>query len=163
MKVYFRPGDDPRNRPGLFEFVCDINGKPFAAMLNKSLLAEFPHPDYGWLWTIQLDCAAGDVEHEMPSEPEIHALNDLSIKMFEQLLASLDILFVGTTLHRNNFEMMFLGRADAVSAIGGAVYELPFQMGQAQERFLHFKSDHDPAWQQLTGIYQIVRQFATPD
>jgi hypothetical protein len=70
---------------------------------------------------------------------------------------------VGTTLHRNNFEMMFLGRADAVSAIGGAVYELPFQMGQAQERFLHFKSDHDPAWQQLTGIYQIVRQFATPD
>lgn len=163
MKIYFRPDDDPRNRPGLFEFVCNINGKPFAAMLNPLLLKNFPNPDYSWLWTIQLGCAPGSTEHQMPADEEINTLNDLSIKLFARLLKDLDILFVGTTVHRNNFEMMFLGREKDVTKIGGSVFELPFEMSLAKDRFLHFKSDSDPEWKQLAGVYKIVREFASPD
>lgn len=163
MNVFFRPADDPRTRPGLFEFVCDIEGKPFAAMLSKSLLSHFPDPEYSWIWIIQLACVDIDPEYEMPSETEMDLLNNLSIRLFEALHFEVDVLFVGTTVHRNNFEMMFLGKPDDVGAIGGAVYELPEALPEVASRFLQFKSNHDPEWSQIAGVYQVVREFSSPD
>jgi hypothetical protein len=163
MNVFFRPNDDLRNRPGLFEFLADVNGKPFAAMLSKGLLRKFPDPEFGWLWTLQLACGDVDPEYEMPTEAELNLLNALSIELFEALHTKLDILFVGTTVHRNNFEMMFLGKAEDVAAIGGAVYDLPEQMPEIQDRFLQFKSDHDPEWKALLGVYQVVREYSHAD
>jgi len=163
MNIFHRPADDPRNRPGLFEFICDIDGKPFAAMLNKALLSPFPNPEYSWIWIIQLACMDIDPEYEMPTEAELEYMNNLSIKLFEVLDQTLEVLFVGTTVHRNNFEMMFLGKPDAVAQIGGAVYGLPENLPEAASRFLQFKSEHDPEWSQISGVYQVVRQIATPE
>ncbi len=163
MNVFFRPVDDPRNRPGLFEFVCDVEGKPFAAMLNKALVTPFPDPAYPWIWTVQLACRDLDPAYEMPDEQEMDALNSFSIRLFETLHAKIDLLFVGTTAHRGNFEMMFLGRENDVAQIGGMLYALPEILQDSQGRLLQFKSDRDPEWEQLRGIYSVVRQYATPD
>jgi hypothetical protein len=160
MKVFYRPPDDPRNRPGLFEFVVDLKGKPFAAMLSTLLLQEFPNPEYDWIWTIQLRCVGSADVYEMPNDEELDLLNTLSIQLFDTLHKDLDLLFIGTTAHRNNFEMMFLGRKADISTIGGAVYELPERMSDAQDRFLHFKSTEDQDWSQLVGLYKIVKEFA---
>jgi hypothetical protein len=161
MNIFFRPDDDPRNRPGLFEFVCDVNGKPFAAMLSKALVEPFPNPDYTWLWTIQLACPAADPEFEMPAEDDLYAINSLAVRAFGLLHATLDILFVGTTIHRGNAEMMFLGREEDVAEIGGTLLEFPEKLGADAGRFLQFKSERDADWQQITGLYEVVRQFAS--
>ena len=154
------PGD-PRARPGLLQFVQDINGKPFAAMLSTRLLDRFPHPDYPWLWVVHLACHGYDPASELPDGDEFEAVKTFAIRVFDRLNLEFDVRFVGTTMHRKNVEMTFVvTEADSPRIAGALSEDLPREFGPDRWRFVKHASTHDAAWVELVDIYQAVWRHA---
>lgn len=161
MQLHVFPPDDPRTRPGLFQFVQDIKGKPFAAMLSTKLLDRFPHPDYPWRWTLYFACKVQDLESEMPDSDEFEAVKTFAIRVFDRLNLEFDIRFVGTTIYRGNVEMVFVAtEADFARLAGTLSEDLPGEFGPDRWRFRKYQSTRDATWEGLADIYDVVRRHA---
>lgn len=159
MNVFFMPEDDPRCLPGFFAFICDVNGSPFGAMINKSLLDRYADPQYPWLWVLKLPVQDLDPLWNMPTDTEMMRLNGQARQFVDLIGRSVDILYVGTTVHKGNFEMMFVGREEDTAAIGGAIYALPDELPELRDQEFQFRSERDAEWRQINGLYEVLRQI----
>lgn len=161
MELYALTADDPRTRPGLCQFVQDVNGKPFAAMLSTKLLDRFPHPDYPWRWTVNLAYKVDDQESGMPGWDEFEAVKTFALGVFDRLNLEFDVRLIGTTIYRGNAELGFLSTEAEFPRIAGTFSEgPPGDFGAERWRFRQFSSVRDPAWEGFAALYQVVRRLA---
>jgi hypothetical protein len=156
MEPYILPTGDPLARPGLFQFVQDIRGRPFAAMLSTKLLDRFAHPDYPWIWTVCLSCTQGDGE---PDGNELEAAKTFALRLFDRLNLEFDIRLAGATLFRNNAELMFVSSEADFPRIAGALSAgLPGEFAADRWRFRSHESTRDPPWARLADYYRVVQR-----
>jgi hypothetical protein len=156
MEPLVLPDSDPRARPGLFQFVQDIRGRPFAAMLSRKLLDGFPHPGYPWIWTIYLSCRQGEGD---PDADDLEAVKTFALRVFDRLNLEHDIRLAGTTIYRNNAELLIVSaEADFPRIADTLSGRLQGEFAADQWRFRKHECTHDPSWVLLADIFQVVRR-----
>jgi hypothetical protein len=156
MEPYVLPDTDPHARPGLVQFVQDIRDRPFAAMLSKKLLDGFPHPGYPRIWTVYLSCRQGDGD---PDADDMEAVKTFALRVFDRLNLEYDIRLAGTTIYRNNAELLFVSaEADFPRIADTLSGRLQGESAADQWRFRKHECTYDPSWVLLADIFQVVRR-----
>jgi len=135
----------------------DIDGFPFELMINTELNDATTRENYDWLWTVTIKSLDSD-KMGLPSDNERKKLMGFMKKIIQTVLKETDIKIVGTSLHKETYDIMFYGKNKDSAIIGGTIAEMPSYMEDVKGRFLNFKGVEDINWEKVQGYYNVFQQ-----
>lgn len=133
-----------------------IDDAPYELMLNVSL-ADDPHKEaFGMIWIITLQSFSND-ESGQPVEAERALLKGLFREIIQRTLQLTDIKIVGTTLHRDSYDILFYARESDFKALESHVSDLPKQLEEQEGRFANFSGKPDADWEVFSDFLRVFQ------
>ena len=133
----------------------NVGDMPFELMINTELSDFKTRENYNWLWTVTIKSLENN-EMGLPTDNERKKLMTYMQKIIQIILKECDIRIVGTSLHKEIYDIMFYAKKEDSAAIGGTIAEMPSYMEDVEGRFLNYKGLEDTKWEKVRGYYEAV-------
>jgi hypothetical protein len=127
--------------------IFEVEQLPFELLLNENLLEAENRIGYDWAWYIIL-------QKFEDTQEEREILQNLMVEIIQKIIKVADIRIVGTTLYKENFEIIFYGAENDTTKIGGEISELPTILEDRKGRFIQFFSKKDENWDRVYVYYE---------
>jgi hypothetical protein len=127
--------------------IIEVDQLPFELLLNENLLEAENRIGYDWAWYIIL-------QKFEDTQEEREILRNLMVEIIQKIIKVADIRIVGTTLYKENFEIIFYGAENDTAKIGGEISELPNILEDRKDRFIQFFSKKDENWDRVYVYYE---------
>jgi hypothetical protein len=127
--------------------IFEVEQLPFELLLNENLLEAENRIGYVWAWYIIL-------QKFEDTQEEREILQNLMVEIIQKIIKVADIRIVGTTLYKENFEIIFYGAENDTTKIGGEISELPTILEDRKGRFIQFFSKKDENWDRVYVYYE---------
>lgn len=127
--------------------IIEVEQLPFELLLNENLLEAENRIGYDWAWYIIL-------QKFEDTQEEREILQNLMVEIIQKIIKVADIRIVGTTLYKENFEIIFYGAENDTAKIGGEISELPYILEDRKDRFIQFFSKKDENWDRVYVYYE---------
>lgn len=127
--------------------IIEVEQLPFELLLNESLLKAENREGYDWAWYIILQRFDDTIE-----EREI--LQNFMVEIIQKIIKVAEIQIVGSTLYKENFEIIFYASENDTAKIGGVISEMPYELEDRNDRFIQFFSKRDENWDRVSLYYE---------
>ena len=130
--------------------ILDVAGFPFELMLNTELsdIYTHTHKNYNWLWTVTIKSLDNN-EEGLPTVSERKKLMDFMQQIIQTVLKENDIRVVGTSIHKEMYDIMFYAKQEDTANIGGTIAGMPSYMEDVKGRFLNYNGIEDAEWESV--------------
>lgn len=131
--------------------VVEVNNYPFEILINGNLLEDEDKEEFTWHWFAEL-------QRFDDSEEEYLALQKLMVEIIQKIIKIVDVKIVGTTLHKNLYEIIFYAKEADTAKIGGEFAEMPSALEDREDRFLRYSGKRDTKWENVQPYFELIRE-----
>lgn len=110
------------------------------------------HEDFNWLWTVTLKSMDNN-ELGLPSENERKKLMKFFQEIIQTVMKEADVKIVGTSLHKELYDIMFYAKKTDSAKVGGTIAEIPSYLEDIKGRFIRYNGLEDSNWEKVNGYY----------
>lgn len=128
--------------------IFNINDEPFYLMINKSLINNIDK-DFSWCWYVEL-------QRFFDTENDEEILQKFMVEILQKIYKKVDIKIIGTTLHKNIYEIIFYAKEENASKIAGEFVEMPYELEDREDRFLRYHSKRDSDWENVKLYFDAI-------
>ena len=127
--------------------IIEVEQHPFELLLNKNLLKAENRKGYDWAWYIIL-------QRFEDTNEEREILQNFMVEIIQKIIKVAEIQIVGSTLYKENFEIIFYASENDTAKIGGVISEMPYELEDRKDRFIQFFSKRDENWDRVNLYYE---------